>query len=470
MRGAAILLAVPRSSIPIAHGLLVVLALAVAGCGGSDEGTEGDAPQLILEQAGGDEEPPADAPPPTFPNTATTNTVRVAGRDAVEDAAGVASAVFPATEDSGRPQAVTLADQDDWQAGVAASVLAYGEIGAPVLLTDGGDVPGPTAGTIARLDPPGAELGENAQVITVGEGVPSPEDLRTAEISGGDPFELAAEVDRFSAAAEGRPSDDVVIASADESAYAMPAAAWAARSGDAVLFTEPDALPEATVEALEQHERPDIYVLGPESVISADVQKELEDLGGRVERIEGETPVETAIEFARYEDDGFGWGLVTPGHNFTLVSDSRPLDAAAAAALAGNGTFAPLLVTDTADELPQPLRSYLLDIQPGFEENPNAGVHNRVWILGDQSTVTLSTQAAVDKLTELIPVEIEDEPTARPDSDDRGGGGGGKSGGGGGAGSGEDIPEDIPGGPQDDAPGPGPIPAPQGPGLPGDDV
>ncbi len=439
------------------------LAALLAGCGGSDD-DGGGAPQLILEQTEDDGDAAADAPPPTFPNTATTNTIRVAGRSSIEDAAGVASAVFPATDDSTRPKAVTLVDQDDWQGGVAASVLAYGEIGAPVLLTDGEDIPAPTAGTLSRLDPAGAELGENAEVITVGEGVPTPDDRRTAEITGADPFELAAEVDRFSAAAEGDASDNVMIASAEEAAYAMPAAAWAARSGDAVLFTEPDALPDATREALEEHDRPDIYVLGPESVVSAEVEEQLGDLGRSVKRVEGETPVENAIEFARYQDSSFGWGLVTPGHNFTLVSDSRPLDAAAAAGLAGNGTFAPLLLTDTAGELPDALRGYFLDVQPGFEDNPNSGVFNRVWILGDQSTVSLSMQAAIDELTELIPVQIDKEPKddsgaddAPAPPDDRGGG------------RQEDIPEDLPDAP-DDAPGPGGIPAPQGPGLPGDDV
>lgn len=459
-----------RPLAPAACGLLALLAVLAGGCGGSDDQGGGNTPQLILEEAGGDEQPPGDAPPPTFPNTATTNTIRVAGRNSIEDAAGVASAVFPATDDSARPSAVTLVDRDAWQAGVAASVLAYGEIGAPILLTDGEDVPAPTAGTLARLDPSGAELAENAEVIAVGEGVPAVEDRRTAEITGADPFELAAEIDRFSAAAEGEPSDNVVIASAEEAAYAMPAAAWAARSGDAVLFTEPDALPDATREALEEHERPDIYVLGPESVISADVEEDLDDLGRRVRRVEGETAVENAIELARYSSRSFGWGLVTPGHNFTLVSESRPLDAAAAASLAGNGTYAPLLLTDTVDELPDALRGYFLDIQPGYEDNPNSGVYNRVWILGDQSTISLSMQAAIDDLTELIPVQVDEQPSDEengPRRRDDGGGGGGRDDGGG---SGEDIPENIPDDLPDDAPGPGPIPAPRGPGLPGDDV
>jgi hypothetical protein len=247
-----------------------------------------------------------------------------------------------------------------------------------------------------------------------------------------------------------------VIASGEDPGFAMPAAAWAARSGDAVLFTKSDSLPAATREAIEDHEEPNIYVLGPKTVVSETELDELDELGGAVDRIEGETPVENAIEFARYLKGDFGWGLVTPGHNFTLASEASPLDAAAAAPLATEGTFAPLLLTDDADELPGPLRGYLLDIQPGYEGNPNEGVFNRVWVLGDQAAVSLAVQTEVDKLAELVPVQV-------------GGGGGGPRGPGGPPPGGAVPP---PGGslppPGGGAPGgPGGIPPPQGPGLPG---
>jgi hypothetical protein len=447
---------------------------ALAGCGSEEQG---DAPELILERAGDEADAPGDAPPPTFPNTATPNTIRVAGRDATEDAAGVAAAVFPATSDDDRPDAVALVDEDDWQGGVAAAVLASDAIGAPILLTEGDEVPAVTAGTLARLDPPGSAAADGAEVIRIGDSVPRPDGREDAVISGADPFELAAEIDRFSAEAAGEPSENVVLASAEEAAFAMPAAAWAARSGDAVLFTEKDALPEATIAALEEHDRPDVYMLGPESVISETVEGELDDVAGKVKRIEGEDPVETAVEFARYDTGSFGWGLVTPGHNFTLASTSRPLDAAVAATLATNGTFAPLLLTDDATELPSALRGYLLDVQPGFEENPNRGVYNRVWILGDQATLSLAVQSEVDELTELIPVEVDGEPVddaAPPDGGSSSSGDDGGDGDGGGQ-TFEDFADDPPPDdgstdplpPSDDGPvGPGGIPAPQGPGVP----
>jgi len=465
----------PLSSPAVPRRLLALFAsaplalVALAGCGSEEQG---DTPELVLERAGDDAEPPGDAPPPTFPNTATTNTVRVAGRDATEDAAGVAAAVFPATSESDRPDAVVLVDEDDWQGGVAASVLASDAIGAPILLTEGDELPAVTAGTLARLDPPGSAAAEDAQVIRIGDAVPRPEDRQDAVISGDDAFELAAEIDRFSAEAAGEPSENVVLASAEEAAFAMPAAAWAARSGDAVLFTEKDALPEATIAALEEHDRPDVYVLGPESVISKTVERELDDVAGEVRRIEGEDAVETAVEFARYDAGSFGWALLTPGHNFTFASTSRPLDAAVAATLATNGTFAPLLLTDDVSELPTALRSYFLDIQPGFEENPNRGVYNRVWILGDQATVSLAVQSEVDDLTELIAVQGEGAPPDDAPAPDAPDDGSSPSDRGPTFGDFADDPS-LDGGstdavpPSDDGPiGPGGIPAPQGPGVP----
>ena len=82
------------------------------------------------------------------------------------------------------------------------------------------------------------------------------EDLRAliAVQRGADPFALARAIDAFSAAARGKESDTVVIASADDPGYAMPAAAWAAKSGDPVLFVNRDAIPAETRAATHTHD------------------------------------------------------------------------------------------------------------------------------------------------------------------------------------------------------------------------
>jgi hypothetical protein len=383
--------------------LLLACCALFAGCSIGDDGD--DTPPQIGVKAD-DEEAATDL---GFPVTATKNTTRVGGGDPIADVAGVAGAVWPATSPTTRPTAVVLVDKDNWQGGIAASAMAGTVIGAPILLSDGDDLPSVSSDTLDRLDPKGADVTKDAQVIRIGSRPPEPSGYKTTTIDGEDIYELASEIDRFHTVATGEPSDDVMVASGERAEYAMPAAAMAARSGDAVLFAERDGLPAPTVEALKRHDKPDVFIVGPETVVSEDVDKELKPLARRVRRIEGPTPVQNAIEFARFQSGSFGWGAEVPGQNFTIASTSRPLDAVGAASLATNGVFAPLLLTDDAETLPRSLESYLLDVQPGFENDPRLSVFNHVWLLGDDDTISVEQQGRIDEITALIPVQVEDD-------------------------------------------------------------
>ncbi len=376
---------------------MALAAVTAVGCSARDD--DGRPPQL--GPASDDKEAAAKL---GFPALATRNTIRVGGDDAAGDAAGVANAAFPATTDSNRPNAVVLVDKDDWQGGVTAAVLAAKPIGAPLLISDGDELPAVSADTLERLDPRGSDLSEDAQVIRIGDEPAKPDGFRTARIEGDDPYERAAAIDRFFSAARGGPSENVVVTSGEQSQYAMPAAAWAARSGDAVLLTQRNRVPAATRKAIASHDKPGIYVLGPRSAISDKVVAQLGKLG-RTTRIGAADPVNNAIEFARYEEGDFGWGATVPGYNFTVAGVSRPLDAAAAATLATRGVFAPLLLTDHAGVLPTDLERYFLSVQPGYEDDPGQAVYNRVWILGDDAQVSVDEQAQIDAVTELIPVQ-----------------------------------------------------------------
>ena len=377
--------------------------LAAGLLGGCSLGDEETRPPQIGGVAEGEEA--TEGASLTF--SATRNTVRVGGSDAASDAAAVAGSLFPATGASDRPSAVVLVDGEDWASAVAASVLAGPPIAAPVLLSEGDELPAVTEDALERLAPRGSDLSQDAQVIRIGEEVARPDGFKTAVIKGAGPYERAAAIDRFFSAARGRPSGDVVLFSGERPEWAMPAASWAARSGDAVLPVKAASVPAPIVKALEAHERPNVYLMGGERVIGEGVADLLERrrLARSVNRIEGPTPVENAIAFARYEKGDFGWGIVVPGYNFAVASTTRPADAAAAASLATRGVFAPLLLTDRAEALPEPLESYLLSVQPGYEDDPGQAVYNRAWILGDDSVISFRQQAQIDRITELIPVQ-----------------------------------------------------------------
>jgi hypothetical protein len=351
-----------------------------------------------------------------FPSLATKNTTRVSGGDPVADAAGVALAVYPSSGSGTHPPAVAIAPTDDWQAAIAASVLMSSPVRAPILLSPSGSLPSATATALAQLAPAGSGASGGAQALLIGD-VPKPSGLHSASIGGGNSYTLAAGIDRFVSAAQGKASPDVVIASADDAAYAMPAAGWAAESGDPILYVNSSGVPNATKQALQSHGHPHIYVLGPSSVIPNGVLKQLARFGS-VKRVGAQDAAANSVAFAEYRDPpctpgqpcahvpgSFGWAMKSPGHGYVLINASRPLDAAAAAPLSASGTYGPALLVDNANTLPSSVESFFFNYAtPGFtQEGPTAAVYNHGWVIGDASAISVAVQARMDQLLEVVP-------------------------------------------------------------------
>lgn len=346
----------------------------------------------------------ADAPQQLgFPAFATKNTTRVGGADPVADAAAVARAVYPGGAPGTQPRVVVLADQRVWQAGLAASVLMSTPLRAPLLLSDGDELPEASAEALAALAPSGAQELGGAQIVRVGD-APAPGGYRSTTLSGEGPIALAAAIDRLQSAAVGSPSRAVVVASVDDPAYAMPAAGWAAKTGNPLLYVQRDTIPGPTFAALQAHRRPQIYLLAPPELVGDRVERALRAIGP-VTRIAEADPVRSAIAWARLRDGRFSWGVDDPGHGLVFANASRTLDAAAAAPLSSSGTYGPLLLIERADTLPLPVGEYLLDIQPGYTRDPVRAVYNHAWLMGDETAISLPVQSRIDTLLELAPIE-----------------------------------------------------------------
>jgi hypothetical protein len=391
----------------VLRGGLVVLLLVffASGCGGGGDGDSGGRQQSqpVLGTKG--DEKQADNPAPLgFPIFATKNTTRVAGADPIADAAGVARAVYPARTDESSPRAVVIVDQGDWRSAISAAQLMARPLRAPLLFSDGGDLPAASEEALQELAPSGAKEAENAQIVRIGRDAAKPENRRIVEVAGTSSASLAQGIDKLQAKAAGSPSQDVLVAPADSPEFAMPAAGWAARSGDPVLWTLKDSLPAETRAAIRSHPRVRIYVLGPPEAISDKVFRELGKLG-KTKRIAGPDPVANAIAFARFTDGRFGWGVVDPGHGLVFANASRTLDAAAGAALSGSGQYGPLLLLTEAGALPQEVQDYLLDIQPGYDKDPVRGVYNHGWLMGDETAISGDVQSRMDALLEIQPVD-----------------------------------------------------------------
>lgn len=391
-----------------------LLTLALTACGGG--GAKLLQSHSTTATSGANGGTPSGAAPLGIPMTATKNTTRVPGADPIADAADVARAVFPSAAPGTHPTVVTLAPTNDWQAAIASSVLMAPPIHAPVLLSGPTTLPAATAEALTALAPTGSGPAGGARVIRVGA-VPAIKGTHTTAINGADPYTLAAGIDRFVSAVAGKPSSDVVIASGTNPAYAMPAAGWAAESGNPILFVGASGIPAVTRQALLSHAKPHIYVLGPPSVIPDATMTALKKYG-TVKRVGGGDPAENSVAFTVYRDpacpfgqacahvpNSFGWALRSPGHGYVLLNTTRPLDAAAAAALSGSGDYGPDLLVENASTLPKSVLDYFLNYAtPGFtEEGPTAAVYNHAWMIGDQSAVSVAVQAEVDRLLEVVP-------------------------------------------------------------------
>jgi ell wall binding domain 2 (CWB2) len=403
----------PRQRVPLPLKLIggailfatVFIAAAILGGGNEQRAIDGAAPPV-----NGDVAQQGQAPAPRqsttelgYPAFATKNTTRVGGDDPAADAAGAALAVFPSTDDAQRPAAVTLVDEANAAAAIAAAVLMAAPVRAPILVSAEDGMPAVSSEALAALDPQGSKATGGATVFAIGD-VAAPEGSGTKRVVAKGAAAGAAAIAKLRDRLFGTPPAHVVIAPVGKLSFAMPAAAWAARSGDPLLYAGRTKLPAPTAAALRRHPEVPAYVLGPTSAISSDVLRKIAKIGPPVRRVSGEDPVANAIALARYEDGGFGWNVNDPGHGFVVARSDEPLDAAAAAPLSAAGTWGPLLLTDDAGTLPAALRGYLLDVKPGYTDDPTRAFYNHVWVIGDQEAIEVGQQAEIDGLAELAKI------------------------------------------------------------------
>jgi hypothetical protein len=405
-----------RKPMPLTPKLLAALVLvaiafivaAVLGAnGGSNGGSESaaPAPAPAPAAAGSAAQTPASQTSEQlgYPAFATNNTTRIGGSDPATNAAAVALAVFPSTEPDQRPTAVTLVGEDDWQGAIAAAVLMASPLRAPLLISSSDGAPDPTSEALSALDPQGGSSSGGASAFAIGD-VAVPDGAKATKVPAGPGAVEAAAIAKLRDRLFGSPPAHVVIAPSADPELAAPAAAWAARSGDPVLFAGTDELPAATETALKRHAGAPIFVLGPPSAISSDVLQKIAKIDKRVKRVSGKSAVANAIAFARYGDGDFGWNVNDPGHGFVLARSDAAIEAAVAAPLSASGTWGPLLLTDSAAKVPAELRSYFLDVKPGYTTDPTRAFYNHVWVIGDQEAIDVNQQAEVNGLAELAKI------------------------------------------------------------------
>jgi hypothetical protein len=401
----------PLAPMLLAATIFIAIGFAAAAVVGGGGGSEPEAPAPAPPAASEPDAPSSRTPAAHtaeqlgYPSFGTANTTRIGGSEPAATAAAVALAVFPSTTPELRPAAVTLVDEDDWAGAIAASVLMAAPVRAPLLVSNPDGLPEATEEALTALAPIGDSTTGGVGAFAIGDvAIPSGGVTRVPAATAA---AVAARIASLRDRLVGSPPSHVVVASSARPRLAMPAAAWAARSGDPVLYAAPNALPPATAAALKLHPKAPVYVLGPSSAISSKVVRRIAKIDARVKRVSGADPVANAIAFARYADGGFGWDINDPGHGFVLASAESPLLAAAAAPLSASGTWGPLLLTDDADSLPADVREYFLDVKPGYSTDPTRAFYNHVWVIGDQEAIGVGQQAQVNELAEVAKIGAE---------------------------------------------------------------
>lgn len=341
--------------------------------------------------------------------TSTKNVTRLNAESLNEAAMMVSQTIWPATGNDNRPGTVILAPADQWQIALAGSDLIHHPNNGPILFYDQ-ELSEEALHEIKRLSPTGNVNG--TEVMVMGDATESVlealEDNKVEQITGNDPAEFALAVDKKYAETAGDLPQSVIIVSLEDEAklYSLIASNWIAHMPEPVLFVTKGEIPQATVEALQSRgNKANMYVLAPEEVISDDVVTSLKEYGNVI-RIDGETPVETSIAFAKFKDEqsGFGWGMTEPGHGFALTTTAQPEFAIAGAPFAHLGKHAPLIWLENG-EATGDVHEYLGDLQPKFTDDPTIGPYNHAYILANLKDVSMDTQGMIDSMLEISPAD-----------------------------------------------------------------
>lgn len=373
------------------------------------------------------------------------NAARVGGATDAETAQHVLQIAYPTTRAENSPKAIATVT-DDWRAALAATPLIARPTSAALIIAGAGGTaeagagreverlrataaraqggapapsPSPAADTVAAV-PPAPPRPDVAAPVTA----PSPQTTdaaapamiavgRGVSAAGGgeaiaedDPAVIAARVDERLAGAAG--ANVMVVAADADHRWALPAGAYAARTGTPILFVTKEGVPPATAGALRRRNgQARVFVLGPAVAISEGVFEQLGQYG-TAQRIEGGDYFESAVRFAEFRDEGadFGWGRTGRGArqfaavNTILVSGDRWQDGVTAAHLARGGKSGALLFTER-ERLPAVVDNYLWRQRPVFASTPAEGPFNHLWVVGSFDRIGYGAQAWADYSQEI---------------------------------------------------------------------
>ncbi|GKX65319.1 cell wall-binding repeat-containing protein [Inconstantimicrobium mannanitabidum] len=325
----------------------------------------------------------------------TLNTTRICGDTPIDASIEVSKIGFADM----RPNTVILVNENEVFDGIAASSLVHFPFNAPILYTDGNTLSKKTLEEIQRLSPKGYQ---EIQVILVGNIAKAVSleltfhGFNTEQMVGHNHYETATMVCDFREV-----FDNIIIMSGEDYTEGIASAYWAAHHGSPILYVQKNNIPRCTFEEITKMKNVNVYILGSTKTVSKSVELSLEQIRNvkRVQRIEGNSIYDIAVNFAKYKDEetGFGWDRdYRAGHAFTFGDINQPMSIIAGVVFAHMGKHTPLLLVEK-DKVPMIVESYIDSVKPLPPKDMPKPPFMHGFIMGNLESISYEVQKSLEK-------------------------------------------------------------------------
>lgn len=247
----------------------------------------------------------------------TVDTTRVDAIDPYTFTVHVSQIHFPSRDISWRPSSVVLVPSESYHFSYIGSSIVHFPINASFLFTRQDTLLPVTLQEIIRLEPTGKNV--PAQVILVGPISQAVElelqkyGISTMRLGSSDIFETAAQATYFRLvtippkAKVGR--NHIIVASAEDGSEALSAPYYSSHQGVPIIFVYKNSIPEASRWVMNQFPDRTYTLFGSEKTISESVISEMKSIVSDVDRIQGNSPFEISVNFAKRTstDKILGW-------------------------------------------------------------------------------------------------------------------------------------------------------------------
>jgi hypothetical protein len=198
---------------------------------------------------------------------------------------------------------------------------------------------------------------------------------------------------------------NVLLISGEDYFEGITSTYWSTHHGDPILYVKKNSIPDCTEESIKKMSDVNIYIIGSTKTISESVERSLVQMENvkHIERIDGETPYDIAVNFAKYKDiiTEFGWNRkCREGHAFTFGELNNPMKIIAGALFAHMGKHTPLLLIKK-NSMPEVVRKYIKSVQPIPPQDMPMPPFMHGFILGCTENINYDTQVIIEDILSM---------------------------------------------------------------------